>query len=210
VRRKQKTQNPLPLLIRAAPERRAVLARARKPPKTGSGLAVSVNDSTMMRLFLRQSMRSNYCGVYSCAMLLARLGYRIDRCKAFSLFGLPARPRAYEGASLSEIAATFTAATGNVAKWRMIDTFSYTRLTRLVKNRAPTLLAFGARYARFRCVHVVLAVGVGGEGLELVDPLGRHPGTDGDMNAVLRADGSMGGVLYRVVTSSPFAVLEWR
>jgi len=175
-------------------------------------------------LFLRQSVRSDYCGVYSTAMLLSRLGHPLSRAAALRLFDLPQKDRDYNGVNLDGIAIAVKHATKlRHIRWLFRRRFHFATVVALVRRhigatRQPTLLWFGAVHRRSGAParHIALVVRVNRDTLYLLDPLGRPPPSRRPFNVsipnrldrheLLPAEGSFYGVNPRMMVG----ILRWR
>jgi len=173
------------------------------------------------RIFLKQSVRSNYCAVYSTGMLLSLLGIPTTRAQALSLFALSRCNPTYGGASQPEIGNAF-ARLARVRHWRWESQkrFNFALLSQSVRaqfrsNPQPTLLSFGAihRNGKWRCLHVVVALSVTEDFIETLDPLGpTPPGPHGNVWFKRGHSSSQIEVIgnsYRLDPASQTAVLRW-
>ena len=171
--------------------------------------------------FLRQSVRSNYCGVYSVGMLLSFMGIPVDRQRAFSFFCLARSNPDYEGGTYEDMAVVVRQY-GPVydARWHWWGSFSFERVVRLLRRQRPqpsypTLLTFGAIHPRMsvRCMHVAVVIDANPEGILLLDPLGRPPGPRPFNVRILRVLESRAhpveGSVYRIVRSMRSGILVY-
>jgi hypothetical protein len=172
-------------------------------------------------LFIGQSTRSNYCGVYSTGMLLSLLGITTTRNEALALFGLKRSNPNFAGADHEDIGNIFAEA-AKVRQWfweyhKRFDFISVS--TSLLKYRQlknqPTLFSFGAvhKNGEWHCTHVAVIVYITNEVIALLDPLGKKPDTV-KANTWLRASaGSKSvqvlGSSYSVDIKKEVAVLQW-
>jgi hypothetical protein len=154
-------------------------------------------------------------------MLLSLLGIPTTRVQALRLFHLRRSNSNYVGASHSEIGNAF-AKLARVRRWywecqRRFDFHAVSKSlrTQLSRNNQPTLLSFGAIHSNgeWRCFHVVVAIGVTDEFIEVLDPLGGWPlGTNG--NACFASSNSRKtvrviGSPYSINPATGAAVLHW-
>lgn len=153
--------------------------------------------------FIRQSVQSDYCGVYSAGMFLSKLGYRTSREEALRLFDLPRRDRACGGVELGEIAAVLKRA-GNLAsvRWRFSKQFEFRNIVRTVQHQStstghPTLLWFGIvhRNLMTQAHHVAVVIHAERETLKLLDPLGLPPRPKSPFNVVITSTPGLSGFL---------------
>ena len=173
-------------------------------------------------LFIKQSSRSNYCGVYSTGMLLSLLGFRITRHEALALFNLKRNNPEYPGASYCDIGNVFeSVAKAKFWHWEYHRRFNFASVSRslrthLLNNSSPTLLSFGAihKNGEWSCRHMAVVIAVTDKLIELLDPLGNKPLAYAEANVWLRgADGSppihVSGCSYAINPKSETAVLHW-
>jgi hypothetical protein len=130
-------------------------------------------------LFIRQTSRSNYCGVYATGMLLSILGLQITRGDALTLFNISRSNASYKGATLDEIS---TVVAGIAAlrrvQWQEEHAFRFSRIAKFLNRFArPTLLSFGIVHKNnvWRCRHVAVVIKASSHSIELLDPLGAPP-----------------------------------
>jgi hypothetical protein len=173
-------------------------------------------------LFIRQSSRSNYCGVYSTAMLLSLLGRPTTRSRALALFKLHQNNPDYTGAAHSDMKRVVAAETpAGSWRWNSYRGFNLVSISRSLrtdfrKTLLPALLSFGIihKNGKFRCGHVVVATRTSGNVIEVLDPLASAPKSLGRANVWLqKADASSRvrviGNSYKVDHESDAAILRW-
>src|SRR2546428_1953805 len=174
--------------------------------------------------FIRQSVRSDYCGVYAAGMFLALLGRPTTRKGARSLFGLPRRSPGYAGTDLDLVAAVIRQrADLSAVRWEYSDEFVFQAVVQklrrqLERTKLPTLIWFGAVYSdgHTRAFHIAVVVRVGPDRIVLLDPLGGRPEKGKRFNVsivstrqprrFLKADGSF----YSVDLNMQVGILRWR
>lgn len=174
-------------------------------------------------LFLKQSSRSNYCGVYSAGMLLSLMGRKTERRGSLVLFNLQRNNPAYAGATHDELGSVLAAA-ANLKHWRWEyeRRFRFAAISNSLRSQMgtankPTLVSFGAihKNGEWKCTHVAVVVGATLESIELLDPLGRPPSKGERANVwLLRPPPGSSlvdvvGNSYRVDLKSVAAVLRW-
>lgn len=169
---------------KASPE----LGASGQPPEKASDSVITFDVP-----FIKQSVRSNYCGVYSTGMLLSRMGFTVSHVQALALFDLKRTNPNYSGASHQEIGNAFESITGIRWHWKVFDCFDFIAISRLLSkhqlnNRLPTLLSFGATHKNeeWKCVHAAVVLAVSRRIIELLDPLGKKPLPDAGANVSLR------------------------
>jgi hypothetical protein len=158
---------------------------------------------------LRQSWTSNYCGVYSTAMLLRAFGHGdFSRPRARRLFGIAERSRGrYPGSSLREVRAVLAKSLSPLRpRWQAyarVDGEAFRRsVARQLSASAATLVSFDAISSScVRALHIVLLVGSNADAIECIDPLGRDRGDSA--NVVIDSSGYVHGAPYRVDVSRP-------
>jgi hypothetical protein len=134
-------------------------------------------------VFIKQSSRSNYCGVYSTGMLLSLIGFLTTRRQALALFNLKRSNADYPGASHMTIGNVFAAAAKvRCWRWEFHRGFNFASISRSLRehfriNPHPTLLSFGAihKNGKWQCTHVAVVTRVTNRTIELLDPLGSRP-----------------------------------
>jgi hypothetical protein len=173
-------------------------------------------------LFLKQSSRSDYCGLYSTGMLLSQLGVSITRDSVFRLFEIQRGNRNYEGTSDEQIGSVI-ARVMNVHRWRWqyFDSFVFPRVSQSIirhlrRNHCPTLISFGALHknAVWRCKHIAMVVDASDKVIELIDPLGSVPQGNYTANVwLLRGESprhvTVIGNSYTVRPRSEVGILHW-
>ena len=172
--------------------------------------------------FLRQSFRSNYCGVYSAGMLLSQLGLLTTRHEALRLFNLKRSNPDYPGSSLEAIATAFTTATDiSDVHWEYQRTFDFYRISKSVlthfqNTAAPTLISFGAihKNGKWKCLHVAVVLRASDNRIDLLDPLGQPQFNRGSNVQFVRNDHrgrsvNVIGSSYRIDRQRLTAVLRW-
>lgn len=111
-------------------------------------------------------------------MLLGLLGKPTSALDARDLFGLPARPKRYGGASLDEIASVMTNV-GFSSYWKFHRVFDISWLKAVARSFAviPTMVWFGIRHPRTgeSAPHFAVLTGLNGGGVQILDPLGPAP-----------------------------------
>jgi hypothetical protein len=166
--------------------------------------------------FNRQSVRSNYCGVYAAGMFLSLLGVPTDRRRALRLFGLATSNRDYAGTPLDQIG-RFLKRQGFAtrARWHRLPIFDVERARRVLsrwlsETRRPTLVAFGAvhRRTQLRCRHIAVVTGVTRDAILLLDPLGRPP-SGAAYNVRIGPSGRAAGSFYAIVRRLGLDLLDW-
>ena len=176
----------------------------------------------MFSPFLKQSVRSNYCGVYSTGMLLSLMGVPTDRRRALGLFGLARTNPDFNGGCHEEIAEVVRGHTPAArVRWRWWRHFGFDETVRWARSRGqlperPTLMTFGALHPRVNalCVHVAVLVDAYASGILLLDPLGTAPKRRGFNVRILEATPDdathlVEGSFYQVVRSMRSGVLVW-
>jgi hypothetical protein len=116
-------------------------------------------------------------------MLLSLVGIQTTRAEALGLFGLSRSNPSYAGASHNDIGAAFTGESRIRSwRWEYHKRFNFASVSKclrsqLHRNNHPTLLSFGAIHKNgdWRCLHVVVAIRVTEESIEVLDPLGLPP-----------------------------------
>ena len=195
--------------------------------KADLALAVSAlpekADTTELRIkpakFIRQSFRSNYCGVYATGMFLSLLGFPTTRERALNLFNLKRSNPSYEGTNHREIGKVlYSAAQFSFVRWQYYKQFDFTALSASLNDQletyGPTLLSFGAihKNGKWKCTHVAVVIGVNGR-IELVDPLAKPPLRSSGANVSLaiasRQPVKVLGSSYTINLKSETAVLRW-
>lgn len=132
-------------------------------------------------MFIRQSIRSDYCAVYATGMALSLAGFETSRQRALSLFRAG---RGWQGAAHTDIDAAINRATGREGlAW--CSTFGALdgRNTLLWLGRqaklagGPIIVTASCRLVRHNvvCGHAFLVVGCEEGRLQLLDPLTREP-----------------------------------
>jgi hypothetical protein len=189
-----------------------------RPLESLRGNLLEINSA----LFIGQSSRSNYCGVYSTGMLLSLLGFLTTRHQALALFNLKRSNPDYPGASHITIGNMFATVT-KVKRWRweFHSQFDLAFVSRSLREHlrisaCPTLLSFGAihKNGEWRCTHVAVVIGATKDMIELLDPLGSRPLMNNRANVGLwaaewpRSVRVIGGS-YQVDHESEAAVLRW-
>lgn len=174
-------------------------------------------------LFIKQTSRSNYCGVYSTGMLLSLLGTTTTRNQALALFNLKRNNPDYLGASHNDIE-NVLAKTTEIENWRWkyykqfyFASVSKSIRTQIKVNGQPTLLSFEAIHKNgiWRCTHVAVAVAAFNEAIALLDPLGSNPSVGNPVNVWLLASEDkfkrikVIGNSYSIDHKSEAAVLQW-
>lgn len=141
------------------------------------------------RLFLRQSLRSDYCAVYASGMLLSLLGVVTDRQRARQLFGV--RPGGWRGSSHRQIRQVLCdGVPGAAFHWRHSRP-GREGICALLRTAAaagpPALVTAYCRHPRLEvsCGHAFLLTGARAGTLLLLDPLGRPPAAGERFNACL-------------------------
>ncbi len=128
---------------------------------------------------LRQSWRSNYCAVYSTAMMLS-IAQRVSlsREAAWRLFGLTREARGrYRGASLADVRRVLASRLRSPdVRWSAYQRFGSRAFTAQLLRQlraGATLLSFDAiSNTGVRGLHVVVITGMNDQVLECMDPLG--------------------------------------
>ncbi len=175
-------------------------------------------------IFIRQSWRADFCGIYATAMMLSLLGERTDRARALSIFCLPRFNSAYEGTLLWQITGVLRKTRRfNTTRWRHFRRFSFANVYRELRSLAelhtlPTLLWFGAvhRYRPIRTNHIAVVMNLEHGRINLLDPLGPPPKPSEKSNVSLfsirQGDGSyrVAGCAYLVDAGKGSAILRWR
>jgi len=154
-------------------------------------------------------------------MLLSLVGIPTTRADALRLFGLSRFNPSYVGASHTDIGAAF-AGESRIRSWHWDyhQRFNFASVSKclrsqLDRNNHPTLLSFGAIHKNgdWRCLHVVVAIRVTAESIEVLDPLGLPPAGPtgnvwferGDWPTPVRVLGNS----YSVDPASITSVLRW-
>lgn len=177
-----------------------------------------------MRFFISQSVRSDYCGVYACAMFLTLIGHYVDRRQARTLFGIVSPRSSFNGVTHDNIASVVSDATPlSGIGWHQRSSATYAILYRMLSRQfsrggGATIVTFGAVYGpeRLRCNHAAVAVGFNQKGIRLLDPLGRNPRGRQWWNVLLRPDQDVSGFnlikgsFYKVNLAEGAAVFRWK
>ena len=171
-------------------------------------------------LFLRQSKRSNYCGIYSAGMLFSLLGYPTTRREALRLFGLRNSNPGYTGTTHHRMGKVIAVRLGAPGwRWRYYRQFYFrsvvrSMFTHFTNTRRPTLISFGAIHKNgvWRCRHTAVVVGATDECIDLLDPLGAPPADRNAANVYLRLNRSIFvvGNSYSVQTKAEVGILHWK
>jgi len=172
--------------------------------------------------FLGQSTRSNYCGVYACAMLMSLLGFSTARAVALAAFRTGTSISDYPGTTLQMISEVLTEKTHvREPRWQVYRHFPTDRIRRALaghfaRTGDPTILCFGARLraAGLRGRHAVVALGINSSGIRILDPLGSAPSALSFGNAILRHPlgtdfAPVDGCPYDLLPARAAAVLTW-
>jgi hypothetical protein len=169
-------------------------------------------------VFIRQSWRSNYCGVYAAAMFLSLLGIATSRERARSLFGIEDEPLPYRGADLSEVGRVVRKhGQLSSAAWRFFPSFSFPALMRELTaqdrgERLPTILWFGIIHPRLplRAWHTAVVTSVNADRINLLDPLAVKPTGRRAHNVSILPSLVAVGCRYRIDANVQAAALRWR
>ena len=132
-------------------------------------------------MFIRQSLRSDYCAVYSVGMCLTIAGHPTNRKEALLMFG--AQPGKWNGASQAQIRSVLAARIVNLSgKWQRLASANREGVHRALRRSLNAdCTAVVTAYCKHRalgitCGHVFLATGIGSDGsIELLDPLCKRP-----------------------------------
>jgi len=166
---------------------------------------------------------SDYCGVYSTGMLLSLLGMKTDRNLALSLFGLnPSNPK-YNGTPLEKICGILRRIGGiSGVRWRYKRRFRFSAVSRelhaqLKDTGLPTLVWFGVVYSdrMTRSTHIAVVMGIEGDRINLLDPLGVPPRGKERFNVSLTPNKKKGGLFqvnrcfYFVEPEMEVGILRW-
>ena len=173
-------------------------------------------------LFIRQSTRSNYCGVYSTGMLLSLLGWPTTRYSALALFDLERSNPDFAGATHGDMGRLFAqVAKIKLWRWDSFEEFDFASISKSLRAHfsrtgCPTLLSFRVihKNGKWRCGHVAVATGTTGGLIELIDPLASKPGVYRGSNVLLQKEAwsktvRVIGNSYRIDRRSEAAVLRW-
>lgn len=141
-------------------------------------------------MFIRQSIRSDYCAVHSTAMALTLAGHVTSRRESLRLFSAGTR---WTGASHASIAEAIFRRTGQVGRWRHGPSGdSQVLLTWLHKTAAalkgcPAVVTAYCQHRTLNlvCGHSFVLVGLTSTHIQLLDPLGRRPADNTSMNIFL-------------------------
>jgi hypothetical protein len=141
--------------------------------------------------FLRQSIRTNYCGVYAVGMLLSLSGVPTTRRLARRLFRLHRLSEAYRGTSLREMSAVLSMCFRSAdLRWTHHRNCSYPSVAHEIDRAtcggaSPTVAVFDAVRGRMRVRHAVVVLSANVRGISVLDPLGRRPSRAGAPNCAL-------------------------
>jgi hypothetical protein len=142
------------------------------------------------KMFLKQSLYSDYCAVYATGMALSLAGYPTSKKEALKLFNAKS---GWQGASHSDISRAVCHAAGcSELEWCHFSSDQGELLQWLGRqccsNSNSVLLV--TAYCRLRaqnitCGHVFVLVGADERGLLALDPLSRRPRNDTHYNVIL-------------------------
>jgi len=136
---------------------------------------------TSNEMFIRQSLYSDYCAVYSTGMALSIVGIQTDRRSALSLFNVK---RGWKGASHDDIDAALIRATGNKGSaWRCTnESLSGAQALSWLNNQfqsisSPIIVTASCRLVQHNiiCGHTFLVVGKSNASIHVLDPLTKAP-----------------------------------
>jgi hypothetical protein len=164
-------------------------------------------------VFMRQCISSDYCGVYSSAMLCALFGHPVSKRRALAAFGGRREIRRSGGVTLEAMAA-FVERFAPVAsvEWCRPRSATQAGVTRLVSRNAPTLLMFRARLlgVGVEAYHVVVATRAKDDEVRLLDPLAPPPRAGQRHNATWKPTSAVIAGRYTILLSKPLYVLRLR
>jgi hypothetical protein len=173
-------------------------------------------------MFIRQSFRSNYCGVYATGMLLSLLGETTTRRRVLDLFGLKRSNADYHGTTHADIAGIFACrANAKWSCWDFYDRFDFALVAKCLNRQleasgSPTLLSFGAihKNQEWQCMHVAVVLRATQKVIEMLDPLGNKLDICTNVNVWLLAPDSgrsieVIGASYSINDRSQTAILRW-
>ena len=135
---------------------------------------------------MRQTVRSNYCGVYSTAMLLSYFGESVNRASAIRMFFDIGVRSLKNGVTHGDIASVVLRHVRS-ARWRYFPTGLSRRASRFLKEHlnavGPTVLTFGAVHykGRLRARHAAVVLEYEADHLTLMDPLGKSHANCGNV-----------------------------
>jgi len=175
------------------------------------------------KIFIKQSVMSDYCGVYSTGMLLSLLGMKTGRNLALSLFGLNHSNPEYRGTPLDKICEILRRTGGlSGVRWRYKRGFRFPAVSRELQNQLthsglPTLVWFGVVYSdrMTRSTHIAVVMGVEGDRINLLDPLGVPPRGGERFNVSLTPNKQKDGLFrvnrcfYFVEPKMEVGILRW-
>lgn len=140
-------------------------------------------------MFIRQSIRSDYCAIYSVGMCLTIAGHPTNRQQAMAMFD--ARRGKWAGASQAQIRNVLAARIVDLrSKWQRFSSTNQNSIHGALRRALrPGRMALVTAYCKHRtlgitCGHVFLATGIRSDGsIEILDPLCKKPKTGTLWNA---------------------------
>ena len=168
-------------------------------------------------VFIRQSWRSQYCGVYATAMLLSLLGQTTHRHQAKALFLSNRSATAYEGAYLDDISHVLDrSGVIRCVEWLYFDGLRLERLAKRIHGHGrslmmPSIISFGIIHPvlRVQARHAAVVLWVSNERIELLDSLAPPPAGSSAANTVLTAPHQVIGAGYHINARATVALLRW-
>jgi len=141
-------------------------------------------------VFIRQTIRSDYCAVHSTAMALTLAGHPTSRLEGLRLFEAGRR---WTGASHASISRAILRRTGRLGRWRHGPSGNELELLPWLQRMAAALKGSPAvvtAYCQHRtldliCGHSFVLVGLTPTHVELLDPLGKRPAAGQSTNVLL-------------------------
>jgi hypothetical protein len=139
-------------------------------------------------VFIRQSIRSDYCAVYSTAMYMSLVGRATGRVEALRMFG--ARPGAWTGARHVQIRQILEAYVPHLrTRWRHISAPTCAKVVkgflRAASTGMPALVTAYCLHRRYglTCGHTFLITGATDRAVLILDSLCMHPSEGNSYNA---------------------------
>lgn len=176
------------------------------------------------KAFIAQSIRSDYCAVYACSMLLTLLGVDAGKQSCMRSFGIRRNGCHFNGVTYSEISRVLQQSLPFVQfGWKFRSHSSFNGIVGLLQSHfsrigVPTLVVFGAVHERMgvRCRHAAVAISTGRYGIRLLDSLGRMPKDRVKWNVTILSKGNkqglhlVKGARYLLDPQSQFGILQWQ
>lgn len=144
-------------------------------------------------IFIRQSIHSDYCAVYSTAMFLSLQGRAVDRPAARMLFG--ARPSTWTGATHDQMREAISKYDTTISsRWihtRPTTRRGFFRVTQARWTGLPLLATAFCLHRRYkiRDWHAFVIVSVTSDDVHILDPLSKVPAPNETWNAKVSRKG---------------------